>query len=167
MAATSRSDFFTPNLERGTPELRNHHHVALESIDLRGLMQRARVTDQCELDRLFLARTISAPQHSAGECFLDVLVKSGGTPRSSDPDAVSMGTFRDAEGSISSRIMIASGAHQALRRASHQAQKTTIIVVLENKKIKSALFNALYEGLDSLVSFFGTSGVRDPRRRDR
>ena len=159
----SRSDFFTAHLEQGTPELRTHHHVALEPIDLRGLMQRARVVDQCELDRLFLARYISAPQHNAGECFLDVLVKSGATPRSSDPDSISMGTFRDAEGSISSRIMVASGAHDALRKSSPDAQRTTIIVVLKNEKIKAKLFDALHEGLNQLVRFFGTGGMKDPR----
>ena len=159
----SRSDFFTAHLEQGTAELRSHHRIELEPIDLRGLMKRARVVDQCELDRLFLRRTISAPQHSAGECFLDVLVKSGATPRSSDPDAISMGTFRDAEGSISSRIMVASGAHDALRRSSPAAQKTTIIVVLKNDKISSKLFDALHEGLNQLVRFFGTGGMKDPR----
>ncbi len=163
MTTTSRSEFFTPVLERGTPELRRKHRVEAEPIDLRGLMKRHRVTDQCELDRLFLCRWISAAQHSAGENFMDALVRSGATPRSSDPDSISFGTLRDAEGSISARIMIASGAHRALNKCSPLAREVTIIVVLEDSKLKSKFLDPLREGLNSLVRFFGTAGVRDPR----
>lgn len=163
MTTTSRSEFFTPILERGTPELRRKHRVEAEPIDLRGLMKRHRVIDQCELDRLFLCRWISASQHSAGENFMDALVRSGATPRSSDPDSISFGTLRDAEGSISARIMIASGAHRALSKCSPLAREVTIIVVLEDSKLKSKFLDPLREGLNSLVRFFGTAGVRDPR----
>jgi hypothetical protein len=94
---------------------------------------------------------------------MDALVRSGATPRSSDPDSISFGTLRDAEGSISARIMIASGAHRALSKCSPLAREVTIIVVLEDSKLKSKFLDPLREGLNSLVRFFGTAGVRDPR----
>jgi len=160
---TSRSELFTPNMERGTEQLRKKHRVDVEFIDHRGLMRRARVSDQTALDTLFLRRSISAPQHSAGESFLDVMVRSGGTPRSSDPSAVSFGTLRDAERAMSSKIMIASGAYRALAGAGAEAERATIIVVSTDVVPSAKLLPLIKRGLNALVSYFGTSGMRDPR----
>lgn len=160
---TSRSEQFTPNMEVGTEELQKKHKIEVESIDYRGLMRRARVSDQTALDTLFLRRSITAPQHSAGESFLDVVVRSGGTPRSSDPSAVSFGTLRDAERAMSSKIMIASGAYRALAQAGAEAERATIIVVSEINLPSAKLLPLVKRGLNALVRYFGTSGVRDPR----
>jgi hypothetical protein len=160
---TSRSDHFSPNMEKGTDELRDKHSVVAEALDYRGLMQRARVLDQTSLDILFLERKITAPQHSAGECFLDVLVRSGGTPRSCDPSAVSFGTLRDAERSLSSRIMVASGAYRVLSREPKDVQDATIIVVTRNVRPNVKLLSLIRRGLNALVGYFGTAGARDPR----
>jgi len=148
---TSRSELFTPNMEAGTEELRAKHRIEIENIDLRGLMRRARVADQTALDTLFL------------ESFLDAIVRSGGTPRSSDPSAVSFGTLRDAERSMSSKIMIASGAYRALAGAGAEAERATIIVVSTNKIPSTKLLPLIKQGLNSLVYYFGTKGMRDPR----
>jgi len=163
MTSRSRSDFFTPNVERGTPELRARHRVEVEPIDYRGLMLRSRVVDQCELDHLFLRRSITAPQHSAGECFMDVLARSGAWPRSADPTPRAAGALRDAEAAISSRIMAASGAFSALRQVSDASRQATMIVVLMNLPVHQDLIPPLRLGLDALVRHFGTSGARDPR----
>jgi len=159
----SRSDQFSPNLERGTEELRSKHHVEIEPIDYRGLMRRARVTDQTALDALFLRSVITAPQHCAGDCLLEVIVRSGGTARSSDPSSVSFGSLRDAEKAMSSRIMVASGAYRALKRAGEDASKVTLSVVSNNHLVKGNLLLCLRLGLDELVRYFGTYGVKDPR----
>ena len=160
---TSRSDHFSPNMEKGTDELRDKHSVVAEALDYRGLMTRARVLDQTSLDILFLERKVTAPQHSAGECFLDVLVRSGGAPKSCDPSAVSFGTLRDAERSLSSRIMVASGAYRVLARESKEVQDATIIVVTRNVRPNVKSLSLIRRGLNALVGYFGTAGIRDPR----
>jgi hypothetical protein len=160
---TSRSDLFTPNMERGTEQLRKKHRVDVEFIDHRGLMRRARVSDQTALDTLFLRRSITAPQHSAGESLLDVMVRSGGAPRSSDPSAVSFGTLRDAERAMSSKIMIASGAYRALAQAGPDVERVTIIVVSEINLPSAKLLPLIKRGLNALVRYFGTGSMRDPR----
>tara|TARA_Y100001949_G_C15944872_1_gene311962 strand:- start:65 stop:559 length:495 start_codon:yes stop_codon:yes gene_type:complete len=159
----SRSDLFSSNLEKGTPELQRKHRVVRESIDLRGLMTRSRVEDQCQIDKLFLEHRIDAPQHSAGECMMDVLTRAGGWPRSADLEALHVCTLRDAESSIGSRIMAASGALTALRRVSDAARNSTIIVIWRDRPISPDRFPDLREGLDALVRHFRTGGVRDPR----
>lgn len=159
----SRSDLFSPNLERGTDELRLRHRVEIQPIDLRGLMRRAVVTDQTAIDKLFLRKKITAPQHSAGESLLDVIVKAGGTPRSSDPSATMGGTLRDAERAMSSRIMVASGAYRALALSGSDVERVTIHVVTKDLLPSGRLLHLLRKGLDSLTYYFGTGGVRDPR----
>jgi len=158
-----RFEQFSPNLECGTDELRSKRKVEIEPIDYRGLMRRARVTDQTAIDSLFLDSRITAPQHSAGESLLDVMVRSGASPRSSDPSGTNFGTLRDAERAMSSRIMVASGAYRALARSGQDSERITIIVVAHNVTVSGDMLVLLREGLNALVTYFGTGGARDPR----
>jgi len=165
MKPTSRSEIFNPNMEKGTDELRRKHRVVTEAMDLRSLYTRARVEDQHLIDTLFINKEITAAQHSAGECFMDVIVRSGGTPRSCDPSAVSFGSLRDAERSMSSRIMIASGAFRALSEAGEEASSVTLIVICQQvrNKLDKHMLEFLRKGLNALSRHFGTAGIRDPR----
>jgi len=148
-------------IECGTEELRSKHVVEFEAIDLRGVFRRARVLDQTYLDTLFLKKQINAPQYSAGEEYLDLLLRAGAFLRSPSLEAGIDQTGREKSRSMASRIMAVSGARTRLRRdAGPDATLAVDLAIGGNARVEVELLKV---GLDVLVSYFGTSGVNDPR----
>jgi len=146
----------------GTEELRQKHRVEFESIDLRGVFKRARVTDQTYIDCLFLEKLITAPQYSAAEEYMYLMLKSGAFLRSPGWEDGPRSTGRDKGKAMSSRIMAISGARDRLRReAGPDATLAVDLAVASDAPVSVAL---LRQGLDVLSMYFGTTGVKDPRK---
>ena len=155
------TSLFESLIECGTEELRSKHVVEFEAIDLRGVFRRARVLDQTYLDTLFLKKKINAPQYSAGEEYMDLLLRAGAFLRSPSMEAGIEQTGRDKSRSMTSRIMAVSGARTRLRKeAGPEATLAVDLAVGGNTRVR---VDILKLGLDVLVSYFGTSGVNDPR----
>ena len=171
MPTRSRSEIFSPILEAGTPELRERRSVRIEALDHRGLVQRARVTDQTLLDSLLADRTISATQHAGGEALLSSLASARAMPRSPGLEPfIPAGRANEAERSASMRILAARRAMGALRGVTREASEACLFAVLHTgpsgRRIarESAAWRAsLRTGLDALARAFGISEVYDPR----
>ena len=152
---------FESLMECGTEELRKKHRVEFERIDMRGRFRRAKVTDQTKIDCLFLDLKITAPQYSAAEEYMDLLLKSGVFLKSPGFDSGPELTGRDKSRSMASRIMAISGARSRLRKdAGTEATLAVDLAIGANANVDIHL---LRTGLDVLVSYFGTTGMRDPR----
>tara|TARA_R110000824_G_scaffold33602_4_gene107668 strand:- start:1244 stop:1774 length:531 start_codon:yes stop_codon:yes gene_type:complete len=168
----SRSEIFSPVLEVGTPELRKRRHVTVESLDHRGLVRRARVTDQTLLDTLLADQKISPTQHAGGDALLSALVAAGATPRSPGLEPfIPAGRSNEAERGASMRILAARRGFRALRAVSKEASQACFVAVLSTdpKVWKIARHSAswvasLREGLDALARSFGIGEIHDPRR---
>jgi hypothetical protein len=154
----------TAGLESGTDELKARHRVEWERLDLKGLFRRARVVDQCEIDRLFLSKEISASQYEAGQEYLASLFKAGSFIKSPSFEASIGGSVKDVEKRISLRIMAASAARSALSRSGIEATRLVDLTVGLNRKVRSRELRVLRRGLDCLARFYGTESVADPRR---
>ena len=153
----------TAGLEHGTEELNRKHHIEWERIDIRGLFRRARVVDQAEIDRLFLKKKISAPQHEAAQSYLAALVRSGAIIRSPSFEESIGGSIKDVEKSISSRIMAVSAARSSLSAAGQKPMMLVDLMVASNRRVRRSELPLVRKGLDLLVRFYGTAQVADPR----
>jgi len=144
----------------------------VESLDHRGLVRRARVTDQTLLDTLLADQKISPTQHAGGEALLSSLVAAGATPRSPGLEPfIPAGRSNEAERAASMRILAARRGLRALRAVPQDAAQACFLAILSTdegaRKIarhSPSWVASLREGLDALARSFGIGEIHDPRR---
>ena len=152
-------------IESGTPELQGKHLVVLEdvAIDLRHSLRRARVSDQSELDKLFLERRITMKQFVAGEEYLAVLSRSGAFPQSSGFEKGPATSGREAEGRIIGRAMLASRPRRlVIKFCGPKALLVLDAAVMSSQRLSSEWVEELRKALDILVPHFRVD-AEDPR----
>ena len=71
-----------PTTELGTPEVHKRHSVMIEG----GPVARAKVMDQCVVDRYLMDGLITLAQHQAAELILSKAAKAGMFAKAPDPD---------------------------------------------------------------------------------
>ena len=152
------------NLETGTQELKQHHSVVIDDLDPRGVFQRARVEDSCEIDRLFIERKITAPQHGAVEMFMDACAASGMSTKSCSLDGSPASPLHKVGTIIAMRRLAFSGAYRSMCEKSEAGAKSVLLIVASNARIE--LVRGVVKALDALVDWYGTGGIEDPRSID-
>ena len=158
-----QEEIIEERLENGTPELKRKHKLEWERLDFKGLFRRARVTDQLQIDRLFIDKKITGPQHEAGNQYLAALVKSGAFIRSPSFEKSIDASVKDVEKSISSRIMAVSGARGVLRRCGEDSMLLVDLLIGTGRISRPSEIPVIRRGLDALVRFYGTEAFLDPR----
>jgi hypothetical protein len=149
-------------IESGTDELKKRHSVVIDDLDPRGIFQRARVEDQCEIDRLFVRRDITAPQHGAAELFLDACQDSGMFPKSCSLEA-SIGNPLYKVGTILAMRRIAfSRPYRKMEEKSKAGADFVLRIVVSNERRRVNW--DIDVALDALVEWYGTGSLEDPRR---
>lgn len=162
----NRSVSLSDLIEQGTPELRSKHKVVIDELDPKGLVRRARVSDQTELDKMFVSNSIDASQHAAGVEFLSALSKSGAFIAGASLEPTSHTPAHSIGSAIASKIMAMSAAFRRMKRdAGDESAELVMRLVGEDQKVPKDRWDLLREGLDALSSYYGTGKVRDPRKK--
>jgi len=143
-----------------------------EDVDIKGLVRRNRVVDQTIFDAMLLMEMIDQSHHEAAHLFLDLLVKSGAMTSGINPDpgirspayAIGnlMGDRRMAFSEPYRKVVSDCGDDDASMMM--DIFGGTIYSYPESMEELGGLAKSMTCCLSSLSSYFGTSGVRDPRR---
>lgn len=157
----SRSNMFQPTIEMGTPELRAHHKIEIHPLDYRGLVSRARVVDQHEIDRMLHCELISCAQHAGAEGLLESFALAS-FPRSAELEPGIRVRQRDGDSAVG-RWLAISAPLNALRRRAPESIRVVCALVASNVRVKRSDLGLCRQGLDALAKHFGTVGMRDPR----
>jgi len=149
---TKKSEIETAKTDLGTSEIYKRHSVMVEG----GAIPRARVMDQCVIDRLLMAGVLTLSQHSAGEHLLNKAVQGGLYVRGGGWDLVA------SSGSAGSNVPVALEGYRRLVRSLVKrlgADKSRIVVdvVCHNQRCEGASVDILKEGLDWIGGAIGHS----------
>ena len=153
---TKKSEIETAKTDLGTFEIYKRHSVMVEG----GAIPRARVMDQCVIDRLLMSGALTLSQHSAGEHLLNKAVQGGLFVRGGGWDLVA------ASGSAGSNVPVALEGYRRLvrslvKRLGADRSRLVVDVVCFNQRCEGASVDILKEGLDLIG---GATGYTSPLR---
>ena len=169
---TIRSMASTSFEEKPSPEQQEKYSYEREDVDLAGIIQRNRVTDQTIFDVLFIRFLIEQPQHEAAHYYVEALERSGAGVQSPALDGRASVMPAHAVGDqIAQRHMSFSSAYRfMLKRVGEEGaafcSRVTgnIFFYRRDAEFLEEVGHRLDKPLWSLAKFYKTAKRRDPRR---
>lgn len=144
--------------------------LALEDVDLKGLVQRQRVLDQTIFDRVYIDEAISSQQYEAACKMMDAIARSGADIRSAKLDTEIFTPYADVGNLMGERRMAFSAPYRRIVSDCGSELANWLMRIFSDVysypsslRERERIAAALSPALDSLARFFDIRYSEDPR----